>query len=105
MTEHDFKIKVLSLSDNVFPLAKRLLVSDEMAHNAIQQSMMKLWENRNQLDKCTDLKAFIFKVVRNVCLDEIKNMKPQQIESIELTSNPRNCKGKMDGEFIVMETK
>ena len=38
-------------------------------------------------------------------LSDIKNMKPQQIKSIELTSNPRNCKGKMDGEFIVMETK
>ena len=76
MTEHDFKTKVLSLSGNVFPLAKRLLVSDEMAHDAIQQSMMKLWENRKQLDKCTNLKAFIFKVVRNVCLDEIKKKKP-----------------------------
>jgi hypothetical protein len=38
-------------------------------------------------------------------LSEIKEMKPQQIKSIELTTNPRNCSGKLDGEFIVMETK
>jgi hypothetical protein len=38
-------------------------------------------------------------------LSEIENLKPQKIKSIKLTTNPRNCNGKMDGEFIVMETK
>lgn len=38
-------------------------------------------------------------------LSEIENLKPQQIKSIELTTDPRNCKGKLDGEFIVMESK
>jgi hypothetical protein len=38
-------------------------------------------------------------------LSEIVNLKPQQIKSIELTTDPRNCKGMLDGEFIVMETK
>jgi RNA polymerase sigma factor (sigma-70 family) len=87
MTEQDFKIKVLSLSGNVFPLAKRLLVSDEMAHDAIQQSMMKLWEIRKQLDKCTNLKAFVFRVVRNVCLDELKKKKPLFVEEPGSFSN------------------
>jgi hypothetical protein len=38
-------------------------------------------------------------------LSEIVNLKPKQIKSIELTINPRNCNGKLDGEFIVMESK
>jgi len=38
-------------------------------------------------------------------LSEIVNLKPQQIKSIVLTTDPRNCKGFLDGEFIVMETK
>jgi hypothetical protein len=38
-------------------------------------------------------------------LSEIVNLKPQQIKSIVLTTDPRNCKGVLDGEFIVMETK
>jgi RNA polymerase sigma factor (sigma-70 family) len=83
MTEQDFKIKVLSLSGNVFPLAKRLLVSDELAHDAVQQSMMKLWEIRKQLDDCTNLKSFIFRVVRNVCLDELKKKKPTYFDNHE----------------------
>jgi len=90
MTEQDFKIKVLSLSSNVFPLAKRLLVSDELARDAIQQSIMKLWEIRKQLDQCTNLKAFVFRVVRNVCLDELKKKKPSYFDNPEsLKNHPR----------------
>jgi hypothetical protein len=38
-------------------------------------------------------------------LSEIVNLKPQQIKSIELTTDPRNCKCQLDGKYIVMETK
>ena len=38
-------------------------------------------------------------------LSEILQMEPNQFKSIELTSNPRNCEGILDGEYIVIETK
>jgi hypothetical protein len=38
-------------------------------------------------------------------LSEIVNLKPQQIKSIELTTDPRNCSCQLDGKYIVMETK
>jgi len=38
-------------------------------------------------------------------LSEIKQLKPQQIKSIELTIDPRNCSGQMDGEYLVLELK
>jgi RNA polymerase sigma factor (sigma-70 family) len=90
MTEQEFKIKVLTLSGNVYPLAKRLLVSDELAHDAVQQSMMKLWENRKQLDSCINLKAFVFRVVRNVCLDELKKKKPVYFDNPDSLKNQPN---------------
>jgi hypothetical protein len=42
---------------------------------------------------------------REVPLSEIAELKPQQIKSIELTTNPRNCSGQLSGEFIVLESK
>jgi RNA polymerase sigma factor (sigma-70 family) len=87
MTENDFKIKVLSLARNVYPLARRMVGSDESAHDVVQQSMMKLWESRRQLDQCTNLKAFVFRVVRNVCLDELKKKKPLFVEEPGLLSS------------------
>lgn len=80
MTETEFKTKVLSLGRNVYPLARRMMGADEPARDAVQQSMMKLWESRKQLDHCTNLKAFVFRVVRNVCLDELKKKKPLPVE-------------------------
>ncbi|MBN1927253.1 MAG: RNA polymerase sigma factor [Prolixibacteraceae bacterium] len=56
-------------------MAKRLLVSEELARDAVQQSMMKLWDKRKQLSHCTNIKSFVFKVVKNVCLDELKRKK------------------------------
>ena len=76
MTEKEFKIQVLPLSKNVYPMARRMLLSDDLAYDAVQQCMMKLWENRRQLDRCSNIKAFVFKVVKNICLDEIKRKKP-----------------------------
>ena len=76
MTEKEFKIQVLPLSKNVYPMARRILLSDDLAYDAVQQCMMKLWENRRQLDRCSNIKAFVFKVVKNTCLDEIKRKKP-----------------------------
>lgn len=86
MTEQEFKIKVLSLTRNVFPLAKRMLVSEVMARDAVQQGMLKLWENRKQLDECDNIKAFVFKVIRNVCLDEIKKKKPHLVDDFSRRS-------------------
>ena len=38
-------------------------------------------------------------------LSDILLLKPQQIKSIELTTDPRKCKGKLNGEFLVLESK
>lgn len=76
MTEKEFKIQVLSLSKNVYPMVRRMLLSDDLARDAVQQCMMKLWENRKQLETCTNIKAFVFKVAKNICLDELKRKKP-----------------------------
>ena len=37
-------------------------------------------------------------------LSEIVDMKPEEIKSIELTTDPRDCEGILEGEFVVVET-
>lgn len=80
MTEKDFKIKVLPLSSLVYPMAKRLLKTEDAAYEAIQTVMVKLWENRTKLNNCDNIKAFVFRVTRNTCLDELKRKKATSIE-------------------------
>lgn len=38
-------------------------------------------------------------------LSEIVEMQPEEIESIKLTTDPRNCEGLLEGEFVVIESK
>lgn len=75
MTEKEFKIKILPLSSLVYPMAKRLLKTEDAACEAVQLSMVKLWENRFKIKEYNNIKAFVFKVTRNTCLDELKRKK------------------------------
>jgi RNA polymerase sigma-70 factor (ECF subfamily) len=86
MTEDRLKKEGLVLSTSVYPLALRLLGNPENARDAVQQGMLKLWEKRHQLDHCKNLTAFVFTVVRNVCLDEMKRKKPLFVDDFARTN-------------------
>ena len=83
MTARDFDKKVISLAPQVYPLAYRMLKSDDLAQDAVQQAMLKLWEKRKNIKANDNIKAFLFTTVRNLCLDEIKRKKPKTIDYSE----------------------
>ena len=87
MIENDFKKHVIPLASKAYSMARRMLDNEDLANDAIQQSLLKLWEKRNQLDHCQNLKAFVFRVVRNVCLDEFKKKKPVYSDQLHLVNN------------------
>lgn len=87
MTEKEFKMKVLSLTSLVYPMAVRMLRNEEAARDAVQTSMLKIWENRKKLARDQNPKAFVFKVVRNTCLDEIKRKKADRMDEVELAAH------------------
>ena len=59
------------------------LKDDELAEDVLQNSMIKLFENRRRI-KSQDAAAFLFIIVRNECLNELKviNKKRQYTEEI-----------------------
>lgn len=65
-------------------MALRMLRDEEAARDAVQSSMLKLWEIRNKINYNQNPKAFVFKVVRNTCLDEIKRKKADIADIPEL---------------------
>ncbi len=38
-------------------------------------------------------------------ISEIMKLEPKDIKSIQLTTDPRNCSGKLQGEYVVLESK
>jgi len=47
---------------------------DEEGHEIVQDSLLKLWENRAQLCSIQSLDAYLMRSVRNACLNHIKHL-------------------------------
>ncbi|PQJ80258.1 RNA polymerase sigma factor [Polaribacter porphyrae] len=79
MNKQDFKLKVFSLSERIYPMVARMLGSDINAEDAIQEIMLKLWEKRNKVAKHPNIKGLVFLTARNHCIDVIRK-KPMIVE-------------------------
>ena len=77
--EYLFKVYYPRLKNYVLHYLK----DDELAEDVLQNSMIKLFENRRRI-KSQDAAAFLFIIVRNECLNELKviNKKRQYTEEI-----------------------
>ena len=72
MNRTDFKIKVFSLSERLFPMVARLLGGNSNAEDAIQEIMLKLWEKRKQIEKHPNIQGLVFLTARNYCIDVLR---------------------------------
>ncbi|MEP1487382.1 MAG: RNA polymerase sigma factor [Algibacter sp.] len=69
MNKTEFKLKVFSLSEHLFPMVSRILGNNTSAEDAIQEIMMKLWVKRKQIEKHPNITGFVFLTARNYCID------------------------------------
>lgn len=75
MNTIDFKKKVFSLSERLFPMVTRMLGNRESAEDAIQEIMIKLWDRRKQIGQHPNIKGLVFLMARNYCIDLLKKKK------------------------------
>ncbi|TGV00491.1 RNA polymerase sigma factor [Flavivirga rizhaonensis] len=69
MNKTEFKLKVFSLSEHLFPMVSRMLGNNTNAEDAIQEIMMKLWVKRKQIGQHPNITGFVFLTARNYCID------------------------------------
>ncbi len=75
MNTKEFKHKVLSLSERIFPLVARMLGNQASAEDAVQEIMIKLWNKRKQIGQHPNITGFVFLTARNYCMDLLKKKK------------------------------
>ncbi|MDX9904578.1 MAG: RNA polymerase sigma factor [Bacteroidales bacterium] len=75
MTPGEFREKILPQGRRLYALAWRFLNSREEAEDAVQEVMMKLWEERAALDRRENLAAWCTTVTRNCCIDILRKRK------------------------------
>ena len=69
MKKISFQNDVLPLKNQLFRLALRITLNREEAEDIVQDTLMKLWDKRDDWDQIDNLEAFSYTVCRNLALD------------------------------------
>ena len=72
MEAAQFKERVFCWKDLLYRLALRILNNTAEAEDAVQQTMLKMWQKKEELDGIENLRAFVIKTLQNDCLNRLK---------------------------------
>ncbi len=86
MDSQEFKQHVFPSRDRLFRMAKLLLGSREEAEDALQDVLLRLWDNRQQLTVYNSVEALAVRITRNLCLDRLKyRQNRKMVDLVHLT--------------------
>ena len=86
MEASEFKRKFLPLNHKLYRIAFCLTGNKEDAEDMVQDAYLRIWERRADLDGIDNLEAFSVTVVKNVCLNMLRNRR--QDEEIDSGQRP-----------------
>lgn len=72
MENISFRTTVLPLSDKLFRLALRITMNKAEAEDVVQDTLLKVWEHREEWEQINNLEAFAIATCRNRALDIMK---------------------------------
>lgn len=79
MKEISFRTDVLPLKDELFRLALRITLNRNDAEDIVQETMIKVWNRREQWSEIESIEAFCLTICRNLALDRQKRMDNQSL--------------------------
>ncbi len=83
MDTQEFKQRVFPSRDRLYRVARLLLGSREEAEDALQDVLLRLWDNRLQLSAYHSLEALAVRITRNLCLDRLKYRQHRKMVAVE----------------------
>jgi RNA polymerase sigma-70 factor (ECF subfamily) len=95
MKNISFRNDVLPLKNELFRLALRITLNRAEAEDIVQDTLIKVWNNRGHWDDIDSIEAYCLTITRNLSLDHLKKSgrdtksldeKPQ--DEIDHSSNP-----------------
>lgn len=82
MTIELFKKDILPVKDKLYRLALRMLTNPAEAQDAVQEVLLKLWQQGETLQKIENVEAWAMRVTKNWCLDKLRS-KHRRIEDLD----------------------
>ncbi|MDR1984234.1 MAG: sigma-70 family RNA polymerase sigma factor [Prevotellaceae bacterium] len=88
MELEQFKSDIISARQNLFGFALKMLQNKEDAEDVVQETLLRLWNIRRQLDSVSNAAAFAMQTVKNICIDRIRtNRQTTEISDFHLGMN------------------
>ena len=81
----DFKHDILPLKDRIFRLALRITMNREESEDIVQDTLLKLWQKRDDLDKVSNLESFALTMAHNLALDRKEKYENRNVSLDEVT--------------------
>jgi len=75
MDAAQFKAEVFCWKDLLYRLALRLLNNASEAEDAVQHTMMNMWQKKDELNRIENIRAFLIKALKNDCLNRLQQGK------------------------------
>lgn len=92
MKESWFREKILPLKDKLFRLALRITLDRAEAEDVVQDTLLKMWERREEWAEIKSLEAFCMTICRNQALDRSKAAQNSNLRlNEEMDSPPDFC--------------
>ncbi|WP_026449678.1 RNA polymerase sigma factor [Aequorivita capsosiphonis] len=82
MTKTEFTNLVLPFKDKLYRLAKRILVSQDEAEDAVQEVFLKLWRGKEKIANYKSPEAFAITMTKNYCLDRLKSKQASNLKIV-----------------------
>ncbi|MBR1504425.1 MAG: RNA polymerase sigma factor [Prevotella sp.] len=77
MKKISFRNDILPLKNELYRLALRITLNPAEAEDIVQETMIKVWNRRDQWDDIDSIEAFCLTICRNLSLDKMKKMENQ----------------------------
>ena len=77
MKKISFRNDILPLKNELYRLALPITLNPAEAEDIVQETMIKVWNRRDQWDDIDSIEAFCLTICRNLSLDKMKKMANQ----------------------------
>lgn len=80
MQEISFRNDILPLKDKLYRLALRITLDSAEAEDIVQDTMIKVWNKRDEWPQFESIEAYCLTVARNLAIDRSQKMEAQNVE-------------------------
>ena len=84
-----FHTDILPLKNELYRLALRITMNAAEAEDVVQETMMKVWNRRDQWNQIESIEAFCLTICRNLSLDKMRRM-DNQTQSLDAAYDPKD---------------